>query len=149
MHFALVRVHSRCCCDHRWSKLQLWDDHRNKRHGENIRVCTGIFTTALRKQKYSQILNRKYLTFLPQCITCRLTACWHEAILETYPFLEFLLLSRLCCDLLSWAVMASRLQAAIDFLSIPKGPLFFVSAHGWTYLLLDNSLSTLRQMTVK
>ena len=35
-----------------------------------------------------------------------------------------------CCDLLSWAFMASWLLPAIDFLSIPKGPFVFYSAHG-------------------
>ena len=30
---------------------------RNKSHGEIIRVCKGIITTAPRNKKYSQILN--------------------------------------------------------------------------------------------
>ena len=41
------------------------------------------------------------------------------------------------CDLLPWAVMASWLPPAIDFLSILKDLfVFFVSAQGWSYLLL-------------
>ena len=35
----------------------------NDSHGEIIRVCMGIFTTALRNKKIRQILN-KYLTLL-------------------------------------------------------------------------------------
>ena len=31
---------------------------RNKSHGEIIRVCMRIFTTALRDKKYGQILNK-------------------------------------------------------------------------------------------
>ena len=46
---------------------------RNDSHGEIIRVCMGIFTTALRNKKIRQILN-KYLTLLLECIACYLTA---------------------------------------------------------------------------
>ena len=35
---------------------------RNKSHGKIIRVCMGIYTTALsNKKKYSQILKHRYL----------------------------------------------------------------------------------------
>ena len=34
----------------------------------------GISTTALRNKKISPILNKKYLTVLPLCIACYLTA---------------------------------------------------------------------------
>ena len=50
---------------HRQPKLQL---------SKIIRVCMGIFTTALRNKKLSQILKKKNLTLLPQCIACYLTA---------------------------------------------------------------------------
>ena len=51
---------------HRQPKLQL---------SKIIRVCMGIFTTALRNRKLSQILKKKKnLTLLPQCIACYLTA---------------------------------------------------------------------------
>ena len=43
----------------------------NKSHGKKIRVCMGIFMTALRKKKYCQILNNiSYLAILPQCVAC-------------------------------------------------------------------------------
>ena len=38
----------------------------------------GIFTTALRNKKIRQILKKKYLTLLPQCIICYLTAYFDE-----------------------------------------------------------------------
>ena len=51
---------------HRQPKLQL---------SKIIRVCMGIFTTALRNRKLRQILKKKKnLTLLPQCIACYLTA---------------------------------------------------------------------------
>ena len=43
-------------------------------HGGIIRVCMGIFTTALRNKKIRQILKKKYFTLLPQRIACYLTA---------------------------------------------------------------------------
>ena len=46
---------------------------RNNRHGEIMRVCMEIFTTALGNKKIGQILTKKYLTLLPQCIACYLT----------------------------------------------------------------------------
>ena len=51
---------------------------QNKIHGEIIWVCMEIFTTAQRNKKYTQILNKKYLTLLPQCIACFLTAYYVE-----------------------------------------------------------------------
>ena len=74
--------------------LQLWDDHlalRNMRHGENIGVCIGIFTTALGGKhtiKFSLKNTSTYFqvhSLLSQCLLC-----WHEAILANYPFLGFL-----------------------------------------------------------
>ena len=48
---------------------------RNKSHGEflmeYLRPLLGI-------KKYSQILNKKYLTLLPQCIACYLTTYYVE-----------------------------------------------------------------------
>ena len=38
----------------------------------------GIFTTALRNKKIRQILSKKYLTLLPQRISCYLTAYFDE-----------------------------------------------------------------------
>ena len=38
----------------------------------------GIFTSALRNKKTSQILKKKYLTSLPQRIACYLTAYFDE-----------------------------------------------------------------------
>ena len=38
------------------------------------RVCMEILTNVLRNKKYSQILNTKYLTSLPQCVAQYLTA---------------------------------------------------------------------------
>ena len=52
---------------------------RNNGHGGIIRVCMGIFTTALRNKKIHQILKKKkYLTLLPQRIACCLTAYFDE-----------------------------------------------------------------------
>ena len=51
---------------------------RNNSHGGIIRVCMGIFTTALRNKKIRQILKKKYLTLLPQRIACYLTAYFDE-----------------------------------------------------------------------
>ena len=53
---------------------------RNNSHGGIIRVCMGIFTTALRNKTIRQILNKKNLTLLPQRITCYLTAYFDEKI---------------------------------------------------------------------
>ena len=50
----------------------------NNSHGGIIRVCMGIFTTALRNKKIRQILKKKYLTLLPQRIACYLTAYFDE-----------------------------------------------------------------------
>ena len=52
----------------------------------------GIFTTALRNKKIGQILNKKYLTLLPQCIACHLTACNAEKN-PSFPFLGLRLMS--------------------------------------------------------
>ena len=51
---------------------------RTNSHGGIIRVCMGIFTTALRNKKIRQILKKKYLTLLPQRIACYLTAYFDE-----------------------------------------------------------------------
>ena len=51
---------------------------RNNSHGGIIRVCMGIFTTALRNKKIRQILKKKYLTLLPQRIACYLIAYFDE-----------------------------------------------------------------------
>ena len=51
---------------------------RNNGHGGIIRVCIGIFTSALRNKKIHQILKKKYLTSLPQRIACYLTAYFDE-----------------------------------------------------------------------
>ena len=51
---------------------------RNNSHGGIIRVCMGIFTTALRNKKIRQVLKKKYLTLLPQRIACYLTAYFDE-----------------------------------------------------------------------
>ena len=55
-----------------------WEMMRNNSQGGIIRVCMGIFTTALRNKKIRQILKKKYLTLLPQCIACYLTAYFDE-----------------------------------------------------------------------
>ena len=48
---------------HRQPKVQR-DDHRHKkRHAENKIVCLGIFATTLRRLKYSEICNKKCLTY--------------------------------------------------------------------------------------
>ena len=51
---------------------------RSNSHGGIIRVCMGIFMTALRNKKIRQILKKKYLTLLPQRIACYLTAYFDE-----------------------------------------------------------------------
>ena len=51
---------------------------RTNSHGGILRVCMGIFTTALRNKKIRQILKKKYLTLLPQRIACYLTAYFDE-----------------------------------------------------------------------
>ena len=51
----------------------------NNSHGGIIRVCIGIFTTALRNKKIHQILKKKKnLTLLPQRTACYLTAYFDE-----------------------------------------------------------------------
>ena len=52
------------------------------RHGENIRVCMGILTISLWKENESQIVIKKYLILLPQCIAC----CLNAYFVETRPF---------------------------------------------------------------
>ena len=48
---------------------------RNKSHGDIIRVCLGIFTTALRNEKKIWSNSpKKYLTLLQQCSACYLPA---------------------------------------------------------------------------
>ena len=51
---------------------------RNNGHGGIIRVCMGIFTTALRNKKNTSNSQKKYLTSLPQRIACYLTAYFDE-----------------------------------------------------------------------
>ena len=51
---------------------------RNNGHGGIIRVCMGIFTTTLRNKKNTSNSQKKYLTSLPQRITCYLTAYFDE-----------------------------------------------------------------------
>ena len=66
---------------------------QNKNHGENIRVCTGIFTTALRKEKkYRQILNRNTSPYFHSASLDVWPLSWNEAILASYPFLDLLFL---------------------------------------------------------
>ena len=50
----------------------------NNSHGGIIRVCMGIFTTALRNKKYVKFSKKKNLTLLPQCVACYLTAYFDE-----------------------------------------------------------------------
>ena len=50
----------------------------NNSHGGIIRVCMGIFTTALRNKKNTSNSQKKYLTSLPQRIACYLTAYFDE-----------------------------------------------------------------------
>ena len=58
------------------AKLEVYHRQPKQQLSEIIRVCMGIFTTALRNKKLSQILKKKKknLTLLPQCIACYLTA---------------------------------------------------------------------------
>ena len=51
---------------------------RNNSHGGIIRVCMGIFTTALRNKKNTSNSLKKNLTLLPQRIACYLTAYFDE-----------------------------------------------------------------------
>ena len=51
---------------------------RNNSHDGIIRVCMGIFTTALRNKKYVKFSKKKNLTLLPQCVACYLTAYFDE-----------------------------------------------------------------------
>ena len=58
-----------------------------------FRIDYTVTTTALRENKNSvKFSKKKYLTLLPQCITCYLTAywCWKEPILASFPFLGLL-----------------------------------------------------------
>ena len=50
----------------------------NNSHGGIIRVCMGIFTTALRNKKYVKFSKKKYLTLLPQCVACYQTTYFDE-----------------------------------------------------------------------
>ena len=50
----------------------------NNGHGGIIRVCMGIFTTALRNKKYVKFSKKKNLTLLPQCVACYLTVYFDE-----------------------------------------------------------------------
>ena len=56
-------------------------------------------------------------------------------------------------SLFLWLVFLGRhgviASASYRFFSFPKGSLVFVSAHGWLYLLLESSLSTLWWRTVQ
>ena len=79
IHGDLYSLAFGCQAPHRRPKLQLWDDilHNNS-HGGIIRVCMGIFTTALRNKKYVKFSKKKNLTLLPQCVACYLTAYFDE-----------------------------------------------------------------------
>ena len=50
---------------------------QNSGHGEIIRVCMGIFTTALKNENIDKF-SIKCLILLPQCITSHLTAYYIE-----------------------------------------------------------------------
>ena len=56
------------------AKLEVYHRQPKQQLSEIIRVCVGIFTTALRKKFKSNSKKKKYLTLLPQCIACYLTA---------------------------------------------------------------------------
>ena len=60
IHGDLYSLAFGCQAPHRRPKLQLWDDilHNNS-HGGIIRVCMGIFTTALRNKKYVKFSKKK------------------------------------------------------------------------------------------
>ena len=53
---------------------------RNNSHGGIIRVCMGIFTTALRNKKIRQILNKKkpHLTYSAYCLLSDRLLWWKE-----------------------------------------------------------------------
>ena len=57
---------------------------RNKSHGEIIRVCMGIFTTALRNKKLSQILNTNTSPYFQSA----LLAIWPLTMLKRSHFSE-------------------------------------------------------------
>ena len=57
---------------------------RNKSHSEIIRVCMGIFTTALRNKKLSQILNTNTSPYFPSA----LLAIWPLTMLKRSHFSE-------------------------------------------------------------
>ena len=63
---------------------------RNRSHGEIIRVCMRIFTTAPRIKKYSRILNKiPHLTSTEHRLLSGHLLCRKESILARYPFLGF------------------------------------------------------------
>ena len=66
----------------------------NKSHGEVIRVCIGIFTTALRNKKNPFKFSMKipHLTFTVHCLLSDRLLCWKEPILAIYLILGLLLM---------------------------------------------------------
>ena len=65
---------------------------RKKSHGEVLRVCMGIFTTALRYNKDTVKFSTKILhltSTLHRLLSDRLL-CWEEPMLASYPFLGLL-----------------------------------------------------------
>ena len=80
---------------------------RNNSHGEIIRTCMGIFTTALRNKKFSQ----KYLTLLPQCIAYYLTTYYVATLLAKMGSIQRIFAVRFF--LLPW-----QLWATVEFHSV-------------------------------
>ena len=79
---------------HRRPKLQLWDDHlaKCKSHGKILRVCTGIFTTALRNNKKNTVKFSIKTPHLTSTVHHLLSQAdrplwWKEPILASYRFL--------------------------------------------------------------
>ena len=73
---------------------------RNKSHGEIIRVCMGIFTTALRNKKWVKFsIQIPHLTSKVHCLLSDHLLCWKEAILASYPFLGLLIKEAQGCTL--------------------------------------------------
>ena len=72
---------------------------RNNGHGGIIRVCIGIFTSALRNKKIRQILKKKNLTSLPQRIACYLTAYFEKSPFERVVHFEVFNVGLFLCTL--------------------------------------------------
>ena len=93
--------------NYRRPKLQLWDNHL---HSEIIRVCLGIFTTALRNKKKCIKFSIKIPPFTStvHCLLSDRLLCWKELILASYSFLRLLHKS---WSPLMWQTWAVRQQA--------------------------------------